>query len=29
VLSAASELAINGERLKKEVDTFLHSVRAG
>ena len=28
VLSAASELAMNGERLKKEVDTFLHSVRA-
>jgi methyl-accepting chemotaxis protein len=29
VLSAASELAKNGERLKKEVDTFLHTVRAG
>ncbi len=29
VLSAASELAKNGERLKSEVDTFLHSVRAG
>ncbi|HET6159543.1 MAG TPA: HAMP domain-containing methyl-accepting chemotaxis protein [Dongiaceae bacterium] len=28
VLSAASELAVNGERLKKEVDTFLHTVRA-
>jgi methyl-accepting chemotaxis protein len=28
VLSAASELAMNGERLKREVDTFLHSVRA-
>ncbi len=29
VLSSASELAENGERLKREVDTFLHSVRAG
>ena len=29
VLSSASELAANGERLKKEVDTFLHTVRAG
>jgi hypothetical protein len=28
VLSAASELAMNGERLKPEVDTFLHAVRA-
>ena len=29
VLSSANELAANGERLKKEVDTFLHTVRAG
>ncbi|HKP24451.1 MAG TPA: methyl-accepting chemotaxis protein, partial [Dongiaceae bacterium] len=29
VLASASELAANGERLKKEVDTFLHNVRAG
>jgi len=29
VLSSASELAVNGERLKKEVDTFLHMVRTG
>jgi methyl-accepting chemotaxis protein len=29
VLASASELASNGERLKKEVDTFLHTVRAG
>jgi methyl-accepting chemotaxis protein len=29
VLASASELAANGERLKKEVDTFLHTVRAG
>jgi methyl-accepting chemotaxis protein len=28
VLSAAGELAQNGERLKREVDTFLHTVRA-
>ena len=28
VLSAASELANNGERLKREVDTFLHKVRS-
>ncbi|MDY0871848.1 methyl-accepting chemotaxis protein [Dongia rigui] len=28
VLSAASELAHNGERLKREVDTFLHKVRS-
>ena len=28
VLSAASELAKNGERLKKEVASFLHTVRA-
>jgi methyl-accepting chemotaxis protein len=28
VLSAAGELARNGERLKQEVDTFLHTVRA-
>jgi methyl-accepting chemotaxis protein len=28
VLASASELASNGERLKKEVDTFLHTVRA-
>jgi methyl-accepting chemotaxis protein len=28
VLSAASELAKNGDRLKREVDGFLHSVRA-
>ncbi len=28
VLSAASELAMNGERLKKEVEGFLHTVRA-
>jgi methyl-accepting chemotaxis protein len=28
VLSAAGELARNGERLKKEVETFLYSVRA-
>jgi methyl-accepting chemotaxis protein len=27
VLSAAGELARNGERLKREVDTFLHTVR--
>jgi methyl-accepting chemotaxis protein len=27
VLSAATELAMNGERLKKEVDSFLHAVR--
>ena len=29
VLASASELAANGERLKQEVDTFLHTVRAG
>jgi methyl-accepting chemotaxis protein len=29
VLASAAELAVNGERLKKEVDTFLHTVRAG
>ena len=29
VLASASELASNGERLKQEVDTFLHTVRAG
>ena len=28
VLSSATELAMNGEHLKKEVDAFLHSVRA-
>lgn len=28
VLSAASELANNGERLKREVDSFLHKVRS-
>jgi methyl-accepting chemotaxis protein len=28
VLSAASELAVNGERLRKEVTGFLHKVRA-
>ncbi len=28
VLSPASELAMNGERLKRKVDTFLHPVRA-
>ncbi len=28
VLSAATELAHNGERLKREVDTFLHTVRS-
>ncbi len=28
VLSAASELANNGERLKREVDSFLHTVRS-
>ena len=27
VLASASELAANGERLKQEVDTFLHTVR--
>jgi methyl-accepting chemotaxis protein len=28
VLSASSELARNGERLKKEVEGFLYAVRA-